>query len=91
MKQFATICALNLCWIAASAGSLYAQTSFINPNPYGSGYTITTPGSRIHSSIPIPMVAATRSPRPAGRARSSTLIPTAVGIRSPHRARATTI
>jgi hypothetical protein len=44
MKQFAAICALNLCWIAGSAGSLYAQTSFINPNPYDSGYTITTPG-----------------------------------------------
>jgi hypothetical protein len=44
MNQFAAIWALNLCWIAAWAGSLCAQTSFINPNPYGSGYTITTPG-----------------------------------------------
>jgi hypothetical protein len=54
MKQIAAICALNLCWIASSAGSLHAQSgytittpgrlpTYVNPNP-GGGYTVMTPG-----------------------------------------------
>jgi hypothetical protein len=54
MKQIAAICALNLCWIASSAGSLHAQSgytittpgrppTYVNPTP-GGGYTVMTPG-----------------------------------------------